>query len=134
MAEITQTFSKPLRIATTVVRYLLGVIFLVFGLNGFFQFLPNFELGGNALAYMQGLMAASYFFPVLKGLEVISAVMLLTNRYVPLATAILGPITLHIFLFHVFLTPPNPVSILVFGGNILLAFAYKDNFKGLFAQ
>ncbi|MEM9327878.1 MAG: DoxX family protein [Bacteroidota bacterium] len=134
MSTITPTFPKPLRITATVLRYLLGLIFFVFGLNGFFQFLPNFELQGTALAYMQGLMAAAYFFPLLKGLEVVAGLFLLTNRYVPLGIAILGPITLQIFLFHTFLTPPNPVAFLVFFGNIFLAVAYKEHFQGIFQK
>ncbi len=134
MATITPTFSKPLRITATVVRYLLGVIFAFFGLNGFFQFLPTPAMDGAAAAFMGGLGAASYFFPVLKALEVVAGALLLTGRYVPLAIAILGPITLQIFFFHLFLTPINPVAFIVFLGNIFLAFAYKENFSGVFAK
>ncbi len=134
MSSITSSFSKPLRITATVLRYLLGVIFLVFGLNGFLNFIPQPPMEGDALSFMGGLMAAGYFFPLLKATEVLCGILLLTGFYVPLAVAVLGPITLNIFLVHTFLLPPNPVSILVFAGNIFLAFAYKDHFKGIFEK
>ena len=126
--------SKPLRISATVVRYLLGAIFLVFGLNGFLGFIPQPELSGTAATFMGGLAASGFFFPLVKGLEVIAGALLLSNRFVPLAIAILGPITLNIFLFHSILTPPNPISIFVLAANIFLAIAYKESFKGIFAK
>ncbi len=127
--------SKGMRIAATVVRYLLGLIFLVFGLNGFLNFLPPPELGPVAGAFMGGLAGTGYFFPMLKIFEVLAGVLLLTGMYVPLAIAILGPITLNIFLLHVAVEPAGlPVAIVVFGGNILLAVAHKENFKGVFSK
>ena len=134
MSAITQSFSKPLRITATVVRYLLGVIFFVFGLNGFLGFIPQPPLDGAAATYMGGLAASGYFFPVLKAIEVLAGILLLSGFYIPLALALLGPITLHIFLFHTALTPINPVAVLVFGGNIFLAFAYKEYFQGIFSR
>ncbi len=126
--------SKPLRVSATVVRYLLGAIFFVFGLNGFLGFIPQPDLSGTAATFMGGLAASGFFFPLVKGLEVIAGALLLSNRFVPLAIAILGPITLNIFLFHSVLTPPNPISIFVLAANIFLAIAYKDSFKGIFAK
>jgi len=134
VSAITSTFSKPLRITAIVLRYLLGVIFVVFGLNGFLNFLPQPPMEGDPATFMSGLMASGYFFPLLKGVEVLCGVLLLTGFYVPLAIAVLGPITLNIFLVHSVLLPPNPVSILVFAGNLFLAFAYKDHFKGIFEK
>lgn len=133
MSDITQSFSKPLRITATVVRYLLGVIFFVFGLNGFINFLPPPEITGPAGVFMGGMAATGYLFPLVKGLEVVAGALLLSGFYVPLSIAILGPITLNIFLFHT-LTPLNPVAIVVFVGNIFLVFAYKDYFKSIFSK
>ncbi len=127
--------SKGMRIAATVVRYLLGLIFLVFGLNGFLNFIPMGEMSPGAMAMMGGLAGSGYFFPMLKILEILSGVLLLTGMYVPLAIAILGPITLNIFMFHAVLEPGGlPVAIVVFGGNILLAVANKESFKGVFSK
>lgn len=134
MSAMSSSLSKPLKTTATVFRYLLGVVFLVFGLNGFLEFLPNPDLPIKAVGFMKGLSVAPYFFPLLKGLEVIAGVFLLSNRFVPLAIAILGPITLNIFMFHLTLTPINPVAFVVFLGNLFLAYAYQDHFKGIFAK
>lgn len=127
--------SKGLRIAAIVARYLLGLIFFVFGLNGFLNFLPPPEMSGAAGAFMGGLIGSGYFFPMLKLLEIVAGVLLLTGLYVPLAIAVLGPITLNIFMFHVALEPSGlPVGVVVLIGNVLLAYAYRENFKGVFAR
>ena len=84
---------------TTISRYLLGLIFFVFGLNGFLQFLPAPPLPESALAFIGGLASAPYFFPVLKGTEVITGLLLLTGIAAPVALVILAPISLQIFLF-----------------------------------
>jgi putative oxidoreductase len=86
-------------------RIFLGLAFLVFGLNGFFNFIPPQPMPENAMVFLGGLMGAPYFFPVLKFTEVICGIALLTGFYVPLALLVLAPITLNIFLFHMFLAP-----------------------------
>lgn len=134
MSSMSSSLSKPMKTVATVFRYLMGAVFLVFGLNGFLNFIPAPDLPLKAQAFMGGLGAAPYFFPMLKGLEVVSGALLLSGRYVPLAIAILGPITLNIFLFHLTLTPINPVAFIVFIGNLFLAYAYSDHFKGVFAK
>ncbi len=93
-------------------RLLLGLLFVVFGLNGFFSFLPAPEVPATAGAFLGGLASSGYFFPVLKGTEVIAGLLLLTGIAAPLALVILAPITLHIFLFHALLTPGLSNSVL----------------------
>ncbi|MEO9885615.1 MAG: DoxX family protein [Balneola sp.] len=110
----------------TIARYLLGLIFFVFGLNGFLQFLPQPELGADAGAFMGALAATGYFFPFLKIVEVVSGILLLSNRFVTVALAMLAPVTVNIVAFHAFLDPAGlPVGILAFILNIYLLFAYK---------
>ncbi len=86
-------------------RFLLGLVYVVFGLNGFFQFLPQPPLPEAATNFFVALLATGYFFPVLKAAEVLGGAMLLGGVAAPLALVILAPITLQIFLFHHFLTP-----------------------------
>ena len=129
---ITQN-SKMVKKAATIVRYLLGLIFLVFGLNGFLNFIPSPPMDGDLGTFMAGLMASGYFFPLLKGTEVIAGLMLLSGFYVPLAIAVLGPITLNIFFVHVAMEPSGlPIAIFVLLGNLFLAYAYRENFKSIF--
>ncbi len=86
-------------------RLALGLIFLIFGLNGFFHFIPLPELPDTAASFMGGLADSGYFFPVLKGTQVVAGMLLLSGYFVPLALVLLAPIIVQIFLFHFFLTP-----------------------------
>ncbi len=127
--------SKGLKIAATVVRYLLGLIFVVFGLNGFLNFIPTPPPEGALATFMGGLVASGYLFPLVKALEVVAGALLLSGFYVPLAIAILGPITLNIFMIHASMDPSGiGIAIVVFFGNIFLAWVHKENFKGIFAK
>jgi putative oxidoreductase len=131
----TTNKSKAINIAATVVRYLMGLIFLVFGLNGFLNFISTPPMEGPMLTYMTGMMASVYFIPMLKSFEILAGVLLLSGFYVPLAIAILGPITLNIFLVHASISPEGlPMGTFVLAGNLFLAWYYKENFKGVFAK
>lgn len=114
-------------------RVFLGLIFSVFGFNYFVPFIPHPEITGDALVYMQGLTTAGYFWPLLRSIELVAGIALLSNRYVPLALTLLGPITLHIFLFHAFLLPANLVlAVLMVAAHALLIIKYKASFAPLF--
>lgn len=115
-------------------RVLLGLIYFVFGLNGFLNFLPHPPLPDAAMAYMGGLMAAPYFFPVLKATEVIAGFALLTGFFAPLALVILAPITIQIFLFHAVLTPGAanvmlPLVMVVL--SLIVAYTYRSKYAPL---
>lgn len=87
-------------------RILLGLIYFVFGLNGFLNFIPvPPEMPEKAMMMMQAFMSSGYFMQVVKGTEVIGGLMLLTGKFAPLGLIILAPITVQIFLFHAFATP-----------------------------
>lgn len=121
--------------ASMVSRYLLGLIYFVFGLNGFFNFLPMPPLPEQAMAFMGGLGGSGYFFPFLKGTEVLMGALLLSGFAVPLAYVILAPITINIVLFHAILTPGLQNSVMPLFLVILSlvgAYNYKDVFSLLF--
>jgi putative oxidoreductase len=119
--------------ASTVSRYLLGLIYFVFGLNGFLQFLPMPPLPESAMSFMGGLAGSGYFFPFLKGTEVVMGALLLAGFAVPLAYIVLAPITINILLFHFILTPGLQNSVLpIFMVILSLVGAY--NYKDLFIQ
>ncbi|HYP90289.1 MAG TPA: DoxX family protein [Polyangiaceae bacterium] len=104
--------------AKTAARLLLGAIFTVFGLNGFFHFLPMPPPSGLAAAFLGGLAASGYMFPLIKGTEVLMGLLLLSNRFVPLALTILAPIVVNIVAFHAFLAPSGvalPLVIIALG-------------------
>ena len=93
------------KVPTAFARILLGAIFLVFGLNGFFDFMAMPPMPDKANAFLAGLGASGYFFPFLKSMEVTCGVLLLMDIYVPLALVILAPIVANILMFHAFLAP-----------------------------
>src|SRR5580658_5364615 len=112
-----------MRIASTIARYLAGVIFLVFGLNGFLNFIPLPPPGGIAGQFM-GALYASHYLWVIFGFQVIAAVLLLANRYVPLALAILAPVIVNILVFHALMAPSGlPLALVV---AVLWALVFVD--------
>jgi len=121
------------RYVPVVLRYLMGIIFFVFGLNGFFHFIPQPPMEGGAAAFAGALFATGYMFPLLKATEVVAGVLLLGNRFVALALALLAPITINIFLFHTVLTPPNPVAFFVLLANAYLAWSYRAAYRPMLA-
>jgi len=95
-----------MKIAVIIARSLLGLIFLVFGINFFLHFIPmGPQPTGKAGAFQSGLFGAGYFFPFLKVIETVSGFFLLINRYTAFFLLLLFPITVNIFLFHAFLLP-----------------------------
>ncbi|GIX42053.1 MAG: hypothetical protein KatS3mg129_1786 [Leptospiraceae bacterium] len=124
-----------MKIAVLVARILLGLIFFVFGLNGFFHFLPQPQMGDEAAKFMMGLAGSGYFFPFLKICETLSGALLLAGVYVPLALLILSPIVVNIFLFHLFLDHAGlPIAILLVVLMIFLGYAYREYYKSIFTH
>lgn len=118
---------------TMTSRILLGLIFLVFGMNGFFNFLPQPTFNDSAGVFIGGLVGSGYFFQFLKICEVSAGALLILGFFVPLALVLLAPITINIFLFHFFLENGGLlVSIVILVLHTYLAFAYKNYYKQLF--
>lgn len=94
----------------TVGRIVMGLLFFVTGLNGFLNFLPQDASGmpAEALAFSVALAQTGYMLPLTMGVQLVSGVLLLANRFVPLALALLAPVVVNIFAFHVFLAPDGP--------------------------
>ncbi|MCR9143863.1 MAG: hypothetical protein NXI24_16575 [bacterium] len=130
-----------MNIATIVARAFVGLIFVVFGLNGFLQFIPLPELPEQAGAFM-GLLFGSGIGAVVKLLEIIGGGLLLasigTKRFAPLGIVILAPIVVVIFLFHLLMAPDGGAGVvmpgLLLAATGYLVYAYKENFAGIFAD
>lgn len=123
-----------MKIASLVARYLLGVIFLVFGLNGFLHFIPMPPPSGTAGQFM-GALFVSHYMVVVFLLQVIPAILLLVNRYVPLALTLLAPIIVNIVMFHTLMAPEGlPLAIVVTVLWILTALGVRSAFAPLLQQ
>jgi hypothetical protein len=113
----------------TVARVLLGLVFFVFGLNGFLHFLPQPPMSGPPADFAGALFATGYMFPLIKGTEVVAGALLLGNRFVPLALALLAPVIVNILAFHAILVGAGvglPIVLVVL--ELYLAYAYRDAF------
>ena len=94
-----------MKLAATIARYLLGLMFTVFGLNGFVHFIPQPPPASQlALDYLT-VLSTSHYFVAIFVLQLIAGVLLLVNRYVPLALVILAPLLVNILLFHGLMDP-----------------------------
>jgi putative oxidoreductase len=113
-------------------RIVLGLIMLIFGLNGFFNFLPMPPPPEHMMKFVMALMETGYFMQFVKACEVICGILLLANVFVPLSLLILAPIAINIFLLHVFMAPEGlPIALIVLALGGAIAWARFDKFSGL---
>jgi putative oxidoreductase len=122
-----------MKVAVLIARILLGLVFLVFGLNFYFFFMPMQTLPGDA-GLIGGLFFRHGWFYFYGILYVIGGLMLLAGRFVPLGLVLIGPIIVNILLFHITLAPsgigPGLVCAVL---EIFLIYAYRAAFRGIFA-
>src|SRR5450755_766496 len=102
-----------MKIASLIARLLLGLLFLVFGLNGFLHFIPMPPPTGLAGQFFT-VISNSHYWIVIFGVQLIGGLLLLVNKYVPLALVLLGPVIVNILAFHAFMAPAGlPLAIIV---------------------
>jgi uncharacterized membrane protein YphA (DoxX/SURF4 family) len=121
-----------MKIATLIARIILGLIFVVFGLNGFLQFLPQPAMPQEAISFFGGLAATGYTLPLLFGTQIVGGALMLVGM-VPLGLVILAPIIVNIVAFHVFLAPGGlPLAIVVSALAVFLAWRHRGSYGPLF--
>jgi uncharacterized membrane protein YphA (DoxX/SURF4 family) len=123
-----------MKIAVLVARVLLGLMFLVFGLNGFLNFLHMPMPPGPAGQYM-GVLFMSHYLHVVLLVEVIGGVLLLSGQFIPLGLVLLGPVMFNILLFHIFLFPAGlPPALFAAVLWFIVFYGVRQAFAGIFAQ
>jgi putative oxidoreductase len=101
-----------MKYAFVIARVLLGFVFTFFGLNAFLHFFPNPPVPGLAGQFM-GALLGSHYYVIAFGTQLIGGALLLSNRYVPLALTLLGPVIVNILSFHMFLDSDNMAPAIV---------------------
>ena len=120
-----------MKILTIIVRSLLGLIFVVFGLNAFLHFIPMPPPEGLAGDFMKALFVSHYFYLVAV-LQIAGGAILLLGRFVPLGLTLLSPVIVNILLFHIFLQPAGlPLAVVVGVFALFLLWAHRQAFSGL---
>lgn len=120
-----------MKIASLIARLLMGLTFFVFGLNGFLRFIPAPPPTGLA-GQFAGILFTSHLYVVIFAVQVIGGLLLLVNRFVPLALIILGPVIVNIFFFHLFMAPSGlPLAIVVVTLWVIVAMRNKKYLAGI---
>jgi hypothetical protein len=129
--------AKPAnRIVPTIARCLMGLPLFVFGLNMFFNFIPQpkMALPEGAVMFSTALMKSGYMMPMIGVTFLIVSVCLLSNRFVPLALALFAPFIVNSILFHIFLEHTGlPMSVVFLALELYLAWAYRSAFRPMLA-
>jgi putative oxidoreductase len=121
------------KIAATVARYLLGLIFLVFGSNMLFHFIPTPPIPPGPLADFTRAFAVSHYDWAIGFFQIAPAILLLANRYVPLALTVLAAMIVNIDLIHITMAPSGlPMAAVVSILWLLVFLRMRPNFAGIF--
>jgi uncharacterized membrane protein YphA (DoxX/SURF4 family) len=118
-----------MKILTLIARLLLGLIFVVLGLNGFLNFLSMGPMPSGLAGQFVGALFLSHYFWAVAALQIAGGALLLVNRFVPLGLVLLGPVIVNIILYHVFL---NPTGIAL--AIVVTILARRQYFSGIFVQ
>ena len=115
-------------------RILLGLIFVIFGLNGFMHFIPTTQFPGIAGEFV-GAIFSSHFYIVVFLTQVVGGVLMLANRYVAFGLLLLGPVLVNILSFHIFLAPTKiPLALVATALWLIVFFRERSAFSGVFVQ
>jgi uncharacterized membrane protein YphA (DoxX/SURF4 family) len=124
------------RYLPAIARILMGLIFFVFGLNGFLHFIPQPKdvMPEGATALMTGFMKSGYMMSLIFGTQVLVGLLLLINCFVPLALALIAPVIVNIIAFHLCLMPSTIApGIVVLVLELYLAWSYRKVFAPMLA-
>lgn len=121
----------------TAARVLLGLLFLGSGLGGLLTSPPPMTappMPEGLVALVEGMVKSGYLLKLLKITETGVGLLLLANRFVPLALTILAPVVLNIVAFHVFLMPKGlPIAAAILALHLYLAWSYRSAFAPMLA-
>lgn len=124
-----------MKIVSTIARYLLGLTFTVFGLNGFLHFIPSPAFPPGYLLDFFTAIVGSGFYIMVFGVQLICGILLLIDQYVPLAIVALAAVLLNILTFHATMNPQGfPTAIIAVILYFLTAWPIRAQFAPIFAR
>ena len=124
-----------MKIVTLIARILLGLVFLIFGLNGFLNFLNTGPAPTRLAGQFLGALILSHYYWVVAALQIAGGALLLANRFVPLALVLLGPVIVNIICYHVFLNHAGaPPAVVVTVLWFFVFYANRRHFSGIFVR
>ncbi len=122
-----------MKIAIIIIRVLMGLLFLMSSVIYLFKLVPIPEQTGSVKIFNDGLNAVIYLMPLVKVIELICAIAFISGRYVTLASVVIFPIVVNIFLFHAFISHEGlPAAIFVLLSTLFLAYTNRKNYTSLF--
>lgn len=122
-----------MRIATIIVRVLLGLLLLFGAVTYFFNLMPQPAPTGDLATVMAGFVATKYIFPLTKVIELLAGLSYVSGKYMRLFNVVLLPVSVNILLINILLAPENiPIALFVFLGNIFLIYRNWDSYKWVF--
>ena len=121
-----------MKLAITIARYLLGLMFTVFGLNGFLHFIHQPPPASPLAQQFFTVMVASHFFVVVFLVQFIGGILLLANRFVPLALVLLAPVIVNILNYHILMDPAGlPAGLVALILWCIVFYAVRKAFAGI---
>lgn len=122
-----------MKIATIIVRVLVGLLMLFASISYFFKFGEQPAPVGDMKELMEGFNASKYIMPLAKAVELICGLSFVTGKFLKISAVLLVPITLNILLINVFMMPEGtPIAAALFLGNLFIIYRNWDSYKGLF--
>ncbi len=122
-----------MKYVTMIARVLLGLVFLVFGLNKFFNFIPSGPMPAGAAGQFMGALFTTHYLMAVGVFEAVGGLLLLINRYVPMALCLLAPVIVNILLVGTLMSHaalPSGIAVTILW--ILVYLRVRPAFSGLY--
>jgi putative oxidoreductase len=122
-----------MKIAVIVVRVLMGLLFLFASIVVLFNLVEQPEMTGRIKVFNDGIAASGYLLTLIKVTELACGLAFVSGYFVPLATVVIAPVIINIFLFHLFVDQTGlPVAIFLVAANAFVAYFHREKYKPLF--
>jgi len=121
-----------MKIVVIIARVLLGLVFVVFGMNIFLQFIKQPPMPPGPMKDFATALFVTHYIWAVGALQVVGGLLLLIGKYVPLGLTLLGPVIVNIDLTHLLMEPKGlPIAAVVSVLALVVLYGYRSAFAGL---